>query len=318
MSLLRRILDRPEIADEPPVLIDVGASGDMHRDWAALAPYSVCVAFEPDERERGAVERASSGYRKLTVYRAVLSDREQESAEFFLTRSPYCSSALAPLPVRLAPWSFHALFEVTGTQRFPAVTIERVLAEQGLAHVDWFKSDSQGTDLRLFRSLGDERLRRVLAAQFEPGILAAYQGEDTLADLLAFMRERSFWLSELHVRGTRRLSARARQALAPSARRRAERLIKVSPGWAEATYLNTLEGDWSVRDRLLGWVIATLRRQHGFALELALRGVESSADPIFEALRHASAASIARSAWTMPAIAALRRLRSFAEARQWL
>lgn len=316
MSLLQRVLSRPEFAGEPPVLIDVGASGAMHRDWAEIAPYSVCVAFEPDERERGAVERAGSGYRKLTVYRAVLSDREQESAEFFLTRSPFCSSTLAPLPERLAPWAFHELFEVTGTTRFPAVTLNRVLAEQGLARVDWFKTDSQGTDLRLFRSLGDERLHRVLAAQFEPGILAAYAGEDTLADLLAFMRDRGFWLSELHVRGTRRLSARARQALAPSTS--AERLIKVAPGWAEATYLNDLQGDWSVRDRLLAWVIATLRRQHGFALEVALAGRDASRDPVFEELRRASANAVARSVWVLPAVALIRRLRSRAEAVGWI
>jgi len=318
VSLVDEVLRRAEFADRPPVLVDVGASGAIHRDWAKLAPYSTCVAFEPDAREMGYVERPGAGYRKLVVVRAILSDRDEASAEFFLTRSPYCSSTLRPRLDQLAPWAFHELFEVTETTRLPAVTLGRVLADQRLERVDWFKTDSQGTDLRLFRSLGEERIRRVLAAQFEPGILAAYEGEDTLAELLAFMPDRGFWLSELRLQGTQRLSAAARRALADPIRAHAARLVKTSPGWGEATYLNALEGEWSVRDRLLAWVIATLRQQHGFALEIALRGREAGADPVFDRLREASAAAIARAAWTFPAAAVLRRLRAFGEARGWL
>ena len=180
MSLIDEVLARPELVERPPVLVDVGASGEIHRDWAKLAPYALCIAFEPDARELGWVEKQGLGYRRLVVYRAVLTDRETESAEFHLTRSPYCSSTLRPLGDRLAPWSFHALFEVTETTLLSAVTLARVLAEQKVERVDWFKTDSQGTDLRLFRSLGEERLVRVLAAQFEPGILAAYEHEDTV------------------------------------------------------------------------------------------------------------------------------------------
>ncbi|MEO5618663.1 MAG: FkbM family methyltransferase [Candidatus Eisenbacteria bacterium] len=318
MSLVREILRRPEFAADPPVLVDVGASGEIHHDWAILAPHAVCIAFEPDTRELGYVERSGSGYRKLVIYRAILSDRETESAEFFLTRSPYCSSTLRPRREQLTPWAFQALFDVTETTRLPTVTLARVLAEQGIERVDWFKTDSQGTDLRLFRSLGEELLRHVLAAQFEPGILDAYEGEDTLGEVLAFMRGHDFWLSELHLRGTQRLSARARQALPSTARAHAGRLIKSSPGWAEATYLNTLEGSWSIRDRLLAWVIATSRRQHGFALELAMQGMDATADPMFERMRRESAGAVSLARISFPAVALIKRLRSFAERRSWI
>ncbi len=317
MSVIDEVLRRPELVGRPPVLIDVGASGGIHRDWSRLAPHAIAIAFEPDARERGAVEKPNAGFRKLVVVPAIVVDHDAPTAEFHLTRSPYCSSTLRPRPDRLAAWAFHDLFAVTETRTLPATTLARVLDEQGLDHVDWFKTDSQGTDLRIFRSLGDERIARVLAAQFEPGILEAYAGEDTLADLLAFLPQRGFWLSELRLRGTQRLGVRANAALGATRRARAGRAIKTSPGWGEATWLNAMDGERSVRDRLLAWVIATLRSQHGFALELALAGRELAQDSIFERLRAASESAIARAAWTAPARALLRKFRALEERLEW-
>jgi len=317
MSVIDEVLRRPELVESPPVLIDVGASGGIHRDWSRLAPHAIAIAFEPDARERGAVEKSNAGFRKLVVVPAIVVDHDHPTAAFHLTRSPYCSSTLRPRPDRLAAWAFHDLFEVTETRTLPATTLARVLDEQSLDHVDWFKTDSQGTDLRIFRSLGDARIARVLAAQFEPGILEAYAGEDTLAELLGFMPQHSFWLSELRLRGTQRLGVRASAALGATRRARVGRTIKTSPGWGEATWLNAMEGDHSIRDRLLAWVIATLRGQHGFALELALAGAELTHDPIFERLRAASEAAFARGAWTAPARAFFRKLRAFEERLFW-
>ena len=42
-----------------------------------------------------------------------------------------------------------------------------------LDYIDWYKSDSQGTDLRIFDTLLDVVKDRVLAVDFEPGILDA-------------------------------------------------------------------------------------------------------------------------------------------------
>ena len=317
MSLVDEVLRRPEIADRPPVLIDVGASGGVHADWARLAPHAIAIAFEPDARERGAVERPGSGFRKLVVVPAVVVDHDAETTEFHLTRSPDCSSTLRPRADALAAWSFADLFEVVETVRLPAVTLGRVLTEQGLDRVDWFKTDSQGTDLRLFRSLGEARIARVLAAQFEPGILEAYEGEDTLAELLAFLPACGFWVSELRTRGTSRLSARARAALPAGLRAAAARIVKTSPGWAEVTALRALAGTWDARDSLLGWAIATLRGQHGFALDIAGAGEAAGGDSIFARLREGTARAIARSRWTSPAAAALRKLRALEERLGW-
>ena len=51
MSLLERILSEPELTAAPPVLVDVGAAGGMHRAWRTLAPHAIGIGFEPDTRE---------------------------------------------------------------------------------------------------------------------------------------------------------------------------------------------------------------------------------------------------------------------------
>ena len=67
MEPFDRILSLPEFVADPPVLVEIGASGGTHRAWQALAPYSICIAFDPDSRQMQAVHDETSGYRRLHV-----------------------------------------------------------------------------------------------------------------------------------------------------------------------------------------------------------------------------------------------------------
>jgi hypothetical protein len=155
-----------------------------------------------------------------------------------------------------------------------------------LARVDWFKTDSQGTDLRLVASLGENLLGRVLAVDVEPGILDAYRGEDKLADVLQFMDRQRFWLCQMTARGSVRLKPEYLAELGGLYRRLLSHAVPVAPGWAEMTFLNSFPAGaaLTLREWLLGWVIATLHKQHGFALDLAVRGLRQFGDALFEEL----------------------------------
>jgi hypothetical protein len=207
-------------------------------------------------------------------------------AEFHLTRSPYCSSRLRPDAAALGHWSFARLFDVERTVRVPCVGLPKALQDAGVTRVDWFKSDSQGTDLRLFQSLGEALCLRVLAVEFEPGIIDAYEGEDKLSTVLAAMDRPEFWLCDLDVRGTLRMSPEVAAILEEGRTGLLSTVLRSAPGWGEMTYLNTFHGSgpFSTRDWLLGWVIASTRQQHGFALDLARRAGTATADPMFAEL----------------------------------
>jgi len=286
LDFIDRVLSRPEFAAEPPVLVEIGASGGTHAAWRALARYSIGIAFDPDSRQMQVVHDESSGYRKLHIFPAAAVPDETAEADFHLTRSPYCSSLLRPDGAALADWDFARLFDVERSVRVPCINILKALREAGVTRVDWFKTDSQGTDLRLFQSLGEALCLRALAVEFEPGIIDAYEGEDKLSTVLATMDRSEFWLSDLKLRGTLRMSPEDAVRLAGQETTRLSAVLPAAPGWGEMRYLNTFRGagPFSKRDWLLGWVIACVNDQFGFALDLCRRAALAAPDPIFRTL----------------------------------
>lgn len=288
MSILDKVLSRPEFKAQPPLLLDIGASGGLPAVWAPIARYSVCLAFDPDSREMAYSERPSAYLKRIVVPKAVTEKRASE-LEFYLTRSPYCSSLLKPRPEKLKEWAFAPLFEVVGKGRFKAARLPDLLRSLKLGPIDWFKTDSQGTDLRLFKSLSAAQQRRVLVAEFEPGILDAYAGEDKLWQLMRHMEALPFWASAMMVRGSQRVPA----GLAAGLGRLAVEALPQAAGWAEIHYFNAFDAaGLGLREHLLGWVFASLKGQHGFALKLALQGQARFGEPLFGALAQASRRSV--------------------------
>jgi len=65
MKIIDTILQSPIFLEQPPVLIDIGASGEINAKWRKIAPYSICLAFDPDTREFNITEEKNSGYKKI-------------------------------------------------------------------------------------------------------------------------------------------------------------------------------------------------------------------------------------------------------------
>ena len=275
MSVVDRILRLPELEAAPPVLVDVGAAKGMHPPWRRIAKYSICVAFEADERELASVTSEASGFRSLTTYNCLATESTSDSQRFHLTASPYCSSRLAPRLELLQRYAFAPLFRIERTVDVRTRDLASVLAELELDRVDWLKIDSQGTDLRLAQSLGADVLSRALVVELEPGIIDAYEGEDTLAQVLDDMRTRGFWMSGMTIRGSTRIeSGLARRTLGERGSRYLDLCHKTAPGWAELEYFNGFDDDalFGKRELLLGYAFAFVRGHHAFALELAEKG----------------------------------------------
>lgn len=269
-----RLLSKLEIH---PVLIDIGASLAPPRIWAPIAGHSVYVGFDPDLREMRTV--TDQAYRKtIIVNEAVTCDKGSTDARFYFTASPTCSSTLKPDAAALGEYLFADLFVVEREAGVRATTLDAVLDRLALPGVDWLKTDSQGTDLRLFESLKPERRARVLALDMEPGLIDAYVGEDLFVDAHRQLLASGFWLSDLEVQGTVKMRSSTLRRLksmdpAPDLDH-AVGSIKNSPGWVNARYLRTLpwlaKGDFDKRDYALLWVFACLDGQVGFAGDLAV------------------------------------------------
>jgi hypothetical protein len=304
MDLLEKILSRDEFADKPPVLLDIGASGSFHRKWKQFAKYSVCIAFDADERKMGYATRGSGGFKKTYVYGRIVTSEKTEGADFYLTRFPPCSSLLKPDSESLNAWAFADFFQVERKVRVSTTTIPDILQEIGLEKIDWFKTDSQGTDLRLFDSLGADRINRVLVAEFEPGIIDAYEGEDKLWSVMAYMEKRPFWMSDISIMGSQRIRRETvDDKLGPLGRKLIPSLCRISPGWGEVTYFNEFRGDSAhldKRDYLLGGVFAVTEKQFGHAMDIAAEGLKRFHDPIFRELEDHALSKLRRGYFKSP------------------
>jgi hypothetical protein len=298
MNIIDRIFNEPELRASPPVLVDVGAAGGVHAAWRRIARHAIGVGFEPDAREAAPLAAAQRMFQRwifcpgLVVPAAPPDGR----AALHLTRSPQCSSTLRPRMTALAEWAFADFFDVTETRTLPATTLNAALAAQGLTRVDWLKCDTQGLDLKIFLSLPDAWRARLLAVEFDPGLIDVYEGEDKFVDVLAAMAREPFWLAELDVgRTSRGRSALLAEHLGPRAVRWVLRLGPTSPAWVGARYFRDVEAAPESLDRralLLSWVFATITRQHGHALAVATAGAQRFGDGLLEEMAAASGRSL--------------------------
>jgi hypothetical protein len=263
--------------DIHPVLIDVGASGTRPEIWEAIARHSIYVGFDPDDRDLQEV-RNGRYYREIIVNKALTDDEESNTVLFYLTKSPACSSTLKPDSESLSHYLFSDLFIVEEEQMVVASSLNSIMDRLLLPGIDWFKTDSQGTDLRLFNSLKEEICSKILAVDIEPGLIDTYVGEDLFVDAHKEFSRSGFWLASLDVEGAVRMKrstlSEVKSWNSDISRDLIEKTVKKSPGWVNARYFRTLEwlaqGDFSQRDYVLLWLFSILEHQVGFAFDLVI------------------------------------------------
>lgn len=300
--MIREVLSFKEFEKKPPVLMDIGASGKLHSEWKKIAKYSVCIAFDADNRDFEYIENDKFEFKKLYIINKIVTESDGND-NFYLTKSPHCSSSLPPNSDRLKDWSFSELFQVERIVELETISLPTILNKLSINYIDWFKTDSQGTDLRLFRSLGSEIISNVIVAEFEPGINDAYLDEDKMHSVMSFMEDYPFWLSDLVIKGTQRInSATFKKNFNKIDQRFFSCLLRKSAFWGEMTYINTFKRKEisNKRDLLLGWIFCTINQQHGFAFELAQIGKSLFDDQVFEILKSDSIRSIKKNRWKLP------------------
>lgn len=95
-KIINKVLSHPSLVQKPPVLLDIGASGTIHEKWKTIAPYSICVAFDADSREFSIEQTTNSSFKELFLVNRIVAVESNDAMDFWLTKSPYCSSTLPP------------------------------------------------------------------------------------------------------------------------------------------------------------------------------------------------------------------------------
>ena len=285
-SIINEVLDRQVLQEQPPVLIDVGDRGGALSKWSDISKESICVAFDPDKSASDQIEEDSNDFKKEYVLsKAVVPNDWSGESELFLTNSPACSSLLKPNIRNLSNYIFSDKFEIDTTTHVSTTTLQKALGEIDISYVDWFKTDSQGLDWRIFTSLPEKVKNGLMISEFEPGIVDAYHNEDKLQDILSGMDGRPYWAYKCDIMGVPRIKREMANKLGAASFKSLTISSSETAGWAEIGFLNTFVNKNSKRDFLIGWVFATLVNQHSFAFELAVNGDKKYDENIFERLR---------------------------------
>jgi FkbM family methyltransferase len=259
-----------------PVLVDIGAAGGAPEIWKPIASQSIYVGFDPDLRDM-TDSVGGEFHHRFILNKAVTSDAGQTEVEFYLTDYPHCSSTLKPDLASVYNYSFHDYFVTNRKVRVPSISLDAALAQLKLDHIDWMKLDTQGTDLRLFRSLNEPARSRVLALDIEPSLIDTYQGEDLFIDTHRYLISNGFWLSHMDVLGAGRIRRSTLEEVVPDASLQqifAHRKLSRTPAWCETRYFRTLESlaqrNSCRSDYALLWTFSMLAEQWGFAMDVAL------------------------------------------------
>jgi len=271
-----------------PILLDIGASGDIPEIWTSIKEDSYYIGFDPDLRDLHTSNE--DGFFKSVIFNsAVIEDINSVEVPFYLTKAPYCSSTLSPDNESLSNYIFYDLFTVEKIQSMKSSNLNHLMESQNITHIDWFKTDSQGIDLSLFKSLENEIRSKILAVDIEPGLIDAYVGEDLFADAHTYLIQNGFWLSELNVRGTGRIKKSTLDRLSSINTQNSseilKKVIKNSPVWCEARYLRTIEwmdsNHFSHENYILSIIFALMDNQLGHAFDILFQYEKKNGDDEF-------------------------------------
>lgn len=275
-DLINKILDFDILKSKPLVLLDLGASGAIYEKWDNKIKYkSIIILCDADERK--------FHYKSLNLYKVIkikdiISDKKVDEMDFYLTKSPYCSSTLEPDLEELKKWSFYELFEIKKKIRLQTKTLNEILSENKITYIDWFKTDTQGTDLRIFSSLEKNIRDKVLHCEFEPGIMKAYKNEDYFHNIIKFMYENDFWLENMIINGPERINLDLITKYKYNTKmfKYGKSILKTSPGWTNLSFLKEITKDLNERDFIVLFLFSLIEEQYGYCFEI----LEKSKDVI--------------------------------------
>jgi FkbM family methyltransferase len=206
-----RAILSPEFADlvreDPIVLIDVGARGELEEPWRLMDPATVqVIGFEPDHEECARLSHADPARRYLPV--ALWST--DTDVDVHVAAYPGCTSVHPPnaaLLERYAPEHVEPR-TTTAVARYPARRLDDVLREEGIV-CDVVKIDTQGSEGEVIRGATEALRRDAFAVLVETWTVEVHRGQALTGDVMRELADLGFSLFDVGVAAawTRRAAA---------------------------------------------------------------------------------------------------------------
>ena len=161
---------------EPGVIHDIGAArGEWARLAASVWPHAAIVGFEPNARERAALDATASALVKFSYHLCCLGERAGEIRYEDKGTQTSVLDAGGALGAAVSP--MHRL--------------DALIAEGRVAGPDFLKLDVQGYELEVLRG-AEQAMRGARAVLLEVSFEEFFPGVPTVENVVAFMDARGY------------------------------------------------------------------------------------------------------------------------------
>lgn len=175
-------------ADFRLTVADIGSIGGLHKRWKALAPHLVTINFDPLEPKHSTeAER---------YFPFLVGDREGP-ATLKVTRRETMSSTLAPDRHFFSPfWKKPEHVEVIKEIEAPMTRLDPLMKREGIV-ADAIKVDIQGGEAAVLSGAREVMRTSIILAEIECSFAARYEGQESIDQVMARMRDLGFALIDL-------------------------------------------------------------------------------------------------------------------------
>lgn len=131
-------------------------------------------------------------YGKIIRIRKAIAGR-RGTRPFYISRYPGASSLLPCDRKLVGQYAMERFLETVDTKSVECTTVEDALAENGLAHLDFLKTDLEGMDFEVIKSC-EALFGGILAVQAELRFQPFFIGEPRFHEVVEYLSERGFEL----------------------------------------------------------------------------------------------------------------------------
>lgn len=172
-------------------LVDVGASGGVHRRWELLGNNLRVIGFEPDARVFGNLPKTGN-----TIWLSTPLYSDDQWHDLYVTRGQTNVSLLRPnLPVIDTLCLSCEDFEIMHTIPVQCERLDDVLSREKIrAHV--LKLDTQGTELYILQGAQECLKRDVFAIESEVMFAEIYECQPQFSDVHNYLRDFGYCLMD--------------------------------------------------------------------------------------------------------------------------
>ena len=169
-------------------LFDIGARGGIQPPWTFLEKRQLSLTLvEPDPAEADELQRALDS-NHVTVLPFALW-KEEAVVSLNINRSPGTSSLYAANKSFLDQFPDARRYDVISRRQISTVTIDSLISNGSLEHLDFLKIDVQGAELAILEG-GRNSLRKNLAGlEVEVEFAELYKDQPLFSDVESFIRK---------------------------------------------------------------------------------------------------------------------------------